>query len=97
MDHPGEEDLETLDKLIDCDNKNDLYKVATVINIPEIPIPKNPSSNGLTANHHHHHHLHHKESLLGSFNKHLRHSIRAINESPSAITRCDNVKAFFIH
>lgn len=83
MDHHGEEDLESFDKLINCDNKNELYKTATVIKIPEITIPRNPSSNGLTANHHQ------KESLLGSFNKHLRHSIRAINDSPSAITRCD--------
>lgn len=83
MDHQGEEDLESFDKLLNCDSQNGLYKTATVIKIPEIAIPRNLSSNGLTASHHQ------KESLLGSFNKHLRHSIRAINESPSAITRCD--------
>lgn len=88
----NEEDLdESLDKLINCDsNKNGLYKTATVIKIPEM-LPENVSSNNLSVNYQP---GLQKESLLGSFNKHLRHSIRAINESPSAITRCDSPKHF---
>lgn len=84
----GEDLEESYDKLINCDN-NGLYKTATIIKIPE-----NLSSNGLGNN------LQpnpQKESLLGSFNKHLRHSIRAINESPSAITRCDQFQVKFPH
>lgn len=32
-------------------------------------------------------HIHRKESILGTFNKHLRRSLKAVSESPGPITR----------